>query len=74
MCSVCLQVPCSNRCPNAEEKIRELIIQCDHCGEKLYEDDEYLDAEDAMVCRKCVERMTVAELMEICNLRYERAG
>ena len=74
MCSLCFQIPCVSRCPNKGEVFREPIIQCDLCGEELYENDEYLDAEYGMVCKRCVEDMSIHELMEICGLTYDKAG
>lgn len=57
-----------------DNKQIEPSIQCDYCGEELYKNDEYLDTEDAMICRKCVEKMSIPELMEVCGLNYDRAS
>lgn len=79
MFSICLHIPCMWGCPNAPEEIteeeeKEPIIQCDHCGAELYEGDLYLDAKNAMVCKKCVEEMSIHELMEVCGLTYDKAS
>lgn len=74
MCDICLHVPCMWGCPNAPEKKKEPSIQCDYCGEELYKGDKYLDTENAMICKKCVEDMSVCELMEVCGLTYDKAS
>lgn len=79
MCSICLHLPCLWGCTNAPEKVteeeeKEPVIQCDYCGAELFEGDEYLDAENAMVCKECVEEMSVSELLEVCGLTYDKAS
>lgn len=67
MCSVCLQSPCSSRCPNAPEPIP--VPRCNRCGEGIYDGDKYLDSTEGPICEDYVDDMTSYEMMKA--MEYE---
>ena len=44
MCDVCKQNICHSRCPNAN--IRRNYHYCSHCGEDIYDGEEYIVNDD----------------------------
>lgn len=62
MCSVCLQSPCSSRCPNASEP--EPVYMCIKCNEGIFSGDKYFDSYLGPICEDCLDDMTVKECLE----------
>lgn len=71
MCSVCLQSPCSSRCPNADEE--KPIYVCDECGYGIFEGDKFFDSPDGYICKDCLENMTTNELLELLDVELRTA-
>lgn len=71
MCSICRQIPCHPRCPNAPEP--EPVHTCVLCSDGIYDGDEYYDSADGPVCKECMEDKTTSELMEIFGESYSTA-
>lgn len=69
MCSICMQVPCHPRCPNAPEP--EPIMRCAECGEGIYEGDDYYDIGDGGgICKECMEDKSTSELMDLFGEQF----
>ncbi len=52
MCDICLKTPCVSACPNYEDKVVGVCIQC---GNELFENEDYLYNDDYYFCDKdCV--------------------
>lgn len=52
MCSMCMQVPCHPRCPNADEP--EVAYRCIKCGDEIYVGDDYFDIDGEPWCEDCI--------------------
>ena len=63
MCSICWQMPCHPRCPNAPEP--KPVYECSVCKEGIYPGDEYFEAPDGPVCYDCLDDMSVFELISL---------
>ena len=63
MCSICRQIPCHPRCPNAEPP--KPVHVCAKCGEGIFEEDRFFDSPDGPVCEGCIEDMTAKEVLEM---------
>jgi len=71
MCSVCLQMPCHPRCPNAPEPV--VVYNCSNCGEGILDGDEYVEIDGKYICMDCLDNMTTKELLETCGYEVETA-
>lgn len=71
MCSLCRQIPCHPRCPNAPEPVP--IMRCSECGEGIFEGDKYYDTGNGGVCKNCIEDMTAKEFMELIGEKFSTA-
>lgn len=72
MCSICLQVPCNSRCPNAPEP--EAVYRCLVCGEGIFQQQKYFETAKGNICDECIEDMSAVELLEIMEERMEVAN
>lgn len=65
MCSVCNQIPCHPRCPNAPNLVP--VKKCKLCGEPMYVGDKHYDG----ICEECLKDMSPSEWLEMFgeNLR-----
>lgn len=53
----------------------QLVHECEHCGEEIYEGDEYIDYEgEVFCCRKCLMDSLKLEIVEHADESYEYAG
>ncbi len=72
MCSICRQIPCHPRCPNAPEP--EPVYICSECGEGIFEEDKYYEAGNGdRICKDCIEDMSASELMELFGEEFSTA-
>ena len=62
MCSICHQVPCARRCPNAPDPPQ--IYTCDLCGCGIYEGTQYVVIRGDRICTECIDYMPRGELLE----------
>lgn len=73
MCSVCRQIPCHPRCPNAPEP--KLIMGCAECGDGIYAGDDYYDIGDGSgICKECMDDKSTSELMDLFGERFSVAS
>lgn len=72
MCSICHQIPCHHRCPNAPEA--KPIMKCIECGEGIYADDEYYDTGCGGICKECMEEKTVSEMLDLFGEKFSIAS
>lgn len=66
MCDICYSTPCHPRCPNAPEE-EEQYEKCSVCNQEIKPGVQYLDAEDGMICKDCIDEMSVGEVIEACG-------
>ena len=71
MCSICLQTPCSPRCPNASEP--EPMHVCKECGYGIYSGDKYADIDGDYYCEYCLNSMAPETLLSILGYEMETA-
>lgn len=62
MCDICGKIPCWNGCPNAEEKPVHI---CKKCRNGIYENEEYYDSPEGIICMECMEEMPVSEILSL---------
>lgn len=72
MCSVCLQIPCNPRCPNAPEQ--KAVYHCAVCEEGIYHGQKYFETANGHICDECIKDMSAVELMEMMEERMEVAN
>ena len=65
LCSLCMQEPCANRCPNASEP--KPLFTCSECNNGIYEGDKYLKGVDGPICKECLSDMSAIEIIELCG-------
>lgn len=63
MCSVCWQIPCHPRCPNAPEP--EPVKECSVCGDGIFAGDKFYDGPDGAICESCIEDLSVRDFIEL---------
>lgn len=56
MCEYCHKSICPSSCPNFPEP--PLFAECEECGEKIYDGDEYYAVGDHKYCVACVHYKT----------------
>jgi len=61
MCSICRQIPCDPRCPNAPDP--PVFAKCDKCGEYIYVGDECIN-DDMTICRNCLDDMDAIKFLQ----------
>lgn len=71
MCSVCLQIPCDPRCPNASEP--KAVYKCSLCGEGIVYGQKYFETANGYICDECIKDMSAGDLMEMMGERMEVA-
>lgn len=71
MCEICVQTPCTSRCPNASEK--KLFFSCSECGEQIYEGYEYFDSKVGAICKECMEDKSFEEILEVVGEKMKVA-
>lgn len=73
MCSVCRQIPCHPRCPNAPEP--KPVMRCAECGDGIYAGDDYYDIGDGSgICKECIEDKSTSELMDLFGEQFSVAS
>lgn len=72
MCSVCMQIPCNTRCPNAPEP--KAVYQCSVCGESIFRLQKYFETAEGYICDDCIGDMSAKELMEMMGERMAVAN
>lgn len=55
MCELCWQIPCNDRCPNANPPKPKRVFVCSGCGCSICDGDEYYDLLGEQFCEGCVE-------------------
>ena len=57
MCELCWQIPCADRCPNAEPAREEGMppYYCAACGMPLYAGEGAYELDGEVYCRDCVD-------------------
>lgn len=63
MCSICLQNPCSSRCPNSSDPMPNKW--CVHCGDGINVGDKYFGSDAGPVCKECMEGKSYEEILDI---------
>lgn len=70
MCDICGKNPCDARCPNCEEKV---IYVCVECGQYIYEGEQYWDSQAGPICRDCFDDMDRMAILELCDEKLQEA-
>lgn len=52
MCVLCRRFICPSNCPNAPEP--PVFADCEECGAKIYDGDEYYQIGEHKFCEACV--------------------
>ena len=61
MCDICLQTPCSPRCPNAPEP--PVVCLCANCEREIHDGDGVYEINDEKWCERCINQCyTTAEV------------
>lgn len=68
MCDICRQMPCHSRCPQAADQTG---CRCRHCHEEIWPDQEVYKSSQGPICVKCMEEMTLRELMKLLDRKFE---
>lgn len=71
MCDECKRSFCPQECPNNSGISAEFGFpsqRCSHCGQALYQGDEFFSDGDILICTRCSEELTIEELVSVCGL------
>ncbi len=55
------------------EKCEEHLFVCEFCGGEIYNGEEYLDCEEGIYCRSCVDVMEPEEILSLLGFEFKRA-
>ena len=65
MCSLCGQLPCNPKCPNAPYV--NPLYWCSRCGNGIYSGEYFFDGYGGKVCEDCLDEMTAHEIIKMCG-------
>ena len=68
ICKICGQYVCPSSCPEFSGYVVGVGISignCELCGTRVYEDDEYFCVNDKKICRECAEEIVSPDLLDL---------